>query len=161
MVNNNKIFYVIFYVIFILFPNKSYAHGVISTVLKPSPRSAVVEAHYSSGEPMSYAKVTVKFKGVNLPFQSGYTDQNGYFAFIPDKEGEWSIIFEDGMAHRSELSVVVTPEEIIDYRERKNQHNSIYQSSIYLKLIVGLSLIFGIMGLLSLFFSKKRKKKVV
>ncbi|MGA1869700.1 MAG: hypothetical protein ACMUJM_14280 [bacterium] len=155
MMKNRLLFYICL-VIILLFPHRSFSHGIVSTVIEPSPRSVVVEAHYSDGEPMSYAKVTVKWMTADIPFQSGYTDHNGYFAFIPDREGEWTVIFEDSMAHRSEVKVAVTADGGAD--ERTDTKNALSTLPMYVKIIVGLSMIFGLFGLSSLYIVRKKMR---
>jgi nickel transport protein len=87
-------------------------HGVVTAFLGSG--ALVVEAYYTDGEAMNYAKVTVYAPQKETPFQSGYTDANGRFAFLPDKVGKWKVIFADGMGHRSEQEVSVkTPPTLV------------------------------------------------
>lgn len=54
---------------------------------------------YSDGESMSYAGVTVNGPGAGPEAQSGRTDRNGRFAFIPDRDGTWQVTADDGGGH--------------------------------------------------------------
>ena len=40
-------------------------------------------------------------------FQTGRTDANGVFAFVPDTAGEWGFIVDDGMGHRKESTFLI------------------------------------------------------
>lgn len=87
------------------FPSRAPAHGVEGTM---QPGGLSVACRYSTGEPMSYAKVSLFPPGQSQPFQVGYTDKNGRFCFYPDSLGEWRLTADDGMGHRLEVKVPVT-----------------------------------------------------
>ena len=46
-----------------------------------------ITAQYDDGEFMSYAGVEVKAPGSDIAFQTGRTDRNGCFVFLPDAQG--------------------------------------------------------------------------
>ena len=143
----------------IITPKSSTAHGVIS---KFRGRGApVVEAHYTDKEPMSYAKVTVHAPQREAPFQSGYTDANGHFAFVPDEVGKWNVIFADGMGHRSELELTVetlpslttdeagsslAPPEMEKSSPVSTSTNPFWQLPLHIRTLIGVCLIFGVAG---------------
>lgn len=41
------------------------------------------------------------------PFQSGRTDRDGVFSFVPNAAGAWRVIVDDGMGHHKEIEVTV------------------------------------------------------
>lgn len=83
------------------------AHGLYATA-EPDAAAVVVRFAYSSGEAMSYAEVKVFAPGGgDLEHQNGRTDARGRFAFVPDRDGDWSVRASDGMGHRTETTVTV------------------------------------------------------
>lgn len=80
------------------------AHGVQGKV---GSGGVVVKASYDTGEAMSYARVDIAAPGAKLPFQSGRTDRNGCFCFLPDVPGQWKITIKDGQGHQLNLRVDV------------------------------------------------------
>lgn len=97
-------------VIFWGLPAVVSAHGVAWEV--SAKKSYGLEFSYDDGSPMSYAEI--KVFGPDDPAklsQTGRTDKNGYFAFIPDAEGQWLVAAEDGAGHlaKAELAVNSQP----------------------------------------------------
>ena len=91
----------------LLLPSVVLAHGVEGEV-EYHEGCVIVTATYDTGEPMSYAKVEIHAPDSKVKFQSGRTDRNGCFAFVPDVPGKWRVVVSDGLGHRLELSVEVT-----------------------------------------------------
>ncbi len=83
------------------------AHGVRSMITHGS-QAWVAVAVFSDGTPMSYTRVTVVGPDATMPFQKGFSDKNGKFAFVPDRPGKWTIIFQDPMGHRSQASTIIS-----------------------------------------------------
>lgn len=99
-------------VIFWVLPTVVSAHGVAWEL--SAKKSYGLEFSYDDGSPMSYAEI--KVFGPDDPeklSQTGRTDKNGYFAFIPDAEGQWLVAAEDGAGHlaKAELAVNLQPAE--------------------------------------------------
>jgi len=90
--------------IFFTFPVSLHAHGVRG---KTGRGGIVVIAEYTTGEPMSYAKVVITAPDKKIPFQIGRTDRNGRFCFSPDVPGQWVVVVSDEMGHRLEVTVPV------------------------------------------------------
>lgn len=65
-------------------------------------------AEYDDGEPMSYAEVEVRAPEDNPVFQTGRTDRNGVFLFLPDHGGKWRVTVNDGMGHQLVLAREIT-----------------------------------------------------
>jgi nickel transport protein len=104
---------------------------------------------------MEYAKVNIKAKGKEFPYQTGGTDTNGRFCFVPDHEGQWTIVANDGMGHRQELNVQVnmgtSPADMKISHNNKTDGNS-----RLVKGLCGLSIIFGFTGILAWYRSRNR-----
>lgn len=125
-----------------IFPTSVYAHGVMGKVGKGG---IVVTAQYDTGEPMSYAKVEISAPDSKLPFQSGRTDRNGRFCFLPDTPGTWKVVVDDEIGHRLELEIPVN--KALDVKEKALSQNFIdYYLSRYTKAIIGICLIFVFFG---------------
>jgi len=113
----------------------------------------VIASAYDDGEGISFAKVTIQ-SPEGKTFQTGFTDKTGRFAFVPDQPGEWKFVTEDGMGHRVEVKIPVTPEIVRGEQIPKGQ-NTAAVSKVE-RVMEGVALIFGCMGLY--FFWKGKKK---
>lgn len=124
-----------------------WAHGVDYEVKEG--RAVVLKAGYDDGEPMIYAEVKIFSPGnKDIEHQNGRTDKNGCFAFLPDQIGEWKIIVNDGMGHG-----VVTEVEI---KEAMKIETTTKGWPRWQKIITGISVIWGLAGLI--FYLKARKR---
>jgi nickel transport protein len=128
----------------LMFPWQVLAHGVEGTV---QPGGLAVSCRYSTGEAMSYAKVTVLSPATPETFQVGHTDKNGRFCFFPDAPGEWRVTADDGMGHRLEVKVPVTDLNSLQTMPPTAQGGSVSETRS-LRVLTGLSVIFGLSGLL-------------
>jgi len=139
--------FIIFILIYGLFPKTLSAHGTGYRILENS-KAVVIEFYYSDGEPMSYAQVLVFSPQDNkTEYQNGRTDRKGRFAFYPDTPGTWHIEANDGMGHKAQGSVEVSDVKAGEKETEKQipvQNNCTENSSMLLKCISGLSLIFNI-----------------
>ena len=96
---------------------------------------------------MSYAKVTISAPEAKLMFQSGRTDRNGRFCFSPDVSGDWKVVVNDEMGHR--LEVVVPVDEALALPAHQGNEDAAQGAlNRYEKAVMGVSIIFGISGIL-------------
>lgn len=102
--------------------------------------------------PISYAEVKV-FSPQNEEFQQGYTDKNGTFIFYPTDVGVWKLEVNDGMGHGTVVKINVTADML--NKKAVNITNS-QNFSLFQKIIIGLSVIWGTVGVLCLILAKKR-----
>lgn len=112
------------------------------------PGSAViVELRYADGSPFSYETTEVYRPAETVPFLAGRTDANGRLAFVPDRSGDWRVraFSEDG--HGGDFTVAAAP----------NGGSSAPSAGLGTVggLAVGLSVIFGVFGIWSLFVRRK------
>jgi len=142
---------VFFLAIFFLAPCAVFAHGVMGEVGRGG---IVVGAKYTTGEPMSYAKVKISAPGAKLPFQSGRTDRNGRFCFFPDKQGEWKVVVDDEMGHRLEVRVPVDKEMKLRLSQQVKKPLDRFISQ-YERAITGISIILGVTGMILWWRAKK------
>jgi nickel transport protein len=132
-------------------PALLYAHGVTSKI---DTGGIVVSAMYDTGEAMDYARVTVLAPDSNVKFQSGRTDRNGRFCFFPDVSGNWKVVVDDEMGHRLEVTVPLD-EAMALQANPENVNSGRGFLTRYQKAVMGVSIIFGISGIL--FWWKGRK----
>jgi len=138
------IVFLILFLLVLILPAQVFAHGVEGTV---QPGGLMVACQYSSGELMSYAKVTIFSPGSDQPFQVGHSDKNGRFCFFPDALGKWRVTADDGMGHRLELEAPV-----MDLEAGKKILPTPGAAGVAdtrsLRVLTGLSAIFGLSGFL-------------
>lgn len=125
----------------ILFPGLLHAHGVQGTVRNGG---IIVMAQYDSSEAMSYARVSIAAPDTKLPFQSGRTDRNGSFCFFPDTAGEWKVVVDDEMGHRLEVNIPV--DESMKFKTDPASGGPKSSLSKYEKALIGIGIIFGVLG---------------
>jgi nickel transport protein len=122
-----------------------HAHALSHTA---QPGSAViVELRYGDGSPFSYESAEVYRPGEAVPFLAGRTDANGRMAFVPDRAGDWRVraFSEDG--HGGDFTVPAAGDA--------GTAAPAAGLGTVGGLAVGLSILFGLFGLWSLFLRKK------
>jgi len=122
-----------------------HAHSLTHTA---QPGSAViVELRYGDGRAFSYEAAEVYRPAESVPFLAGRTDANGRLAFVPDRSGDWRVraFSEDG--HGGDFTVAAVA-------EGGSSPSSAGLGEVG-GLAVGLSILFGLFGLWSLFIRKR------
>ena len=139
-------------------PTLGHAHGVNGTMEKGG--GICITAQYDTDEAMSYARVTIRSPGGGLDFQTGRTDRNGRFCFFPDEDGEWEVVVDDGMGHRLKVDVPFYENSpatgLTPARQKQGSSLSRLQKSV-----MGLCIIFGILGWLLWGRSKKHHSQAI
>jgi nickel transport protein len=109
--------------------------------------AVIVDLRYGDGSPFSYEAAEVFRPGEAIPFLAGRTDANGRLAFVPDRAGDWRIrgFSEDG--HGGDFTVAAVPEGGVSAPRA-----GLWEAG---GLAIGLSVLFGLFGLWSLFLRKK------
>jgi len=131
----------------LLFALSIFAHDLHHKALN---QEAVVVAFSFGGESdFSYQAYEVYAPKSDVPFAVGRTDKRSRVVFIPDRQGEWmvKVMSEDG--HGAEVKVMVDKDFGV-----KAYSQSFFEK--FQKLFVGIALIFGIFGILTII--KRRKK---
>jgi len=131
----------------LFFSSSPLAHGVRGHLYQ-GPYLGI-EASYSDGLPMSYARVRVFFNREKIPFQTGVTDRNGRFLFAPDRKGPYRIVIEDGEGHRLEME--------LEAKEGVARDKSYAWEFFLLRAGGGLLLLFLFFWGLRLLFARKEK----
>ncbi|MBN1163445.1 MAG: hypothetical protein JXB45_02595 [Candidatus Krumholzibacteriota bacterium] len=123
------------------------AHGARCSVRE---RTVGIEAVYDDGSPMSFCEVIVYSPDAEeTEFMTAQTDRQGRFAFCPDRDGLWRITVGDGMGHQVSVEIEVEAGTARGAGGSRDGDDRIRGS------IVGISVIFGLFGLCSLFFRKR------
>ncbi len=115
---------------------------------------------------MSYREARVYSpKDSKFAAQTGRTDEQGRFAFIPDTSGEWRVIVRDEEGHQCTAKIVVTDDFIHEQEHtstkehlHEQEHTSAKKQSsvqnsssslpqgidLWLRAILGVSILFNI-----------------
>ncbi len=132
-------------------PNFLFAHGMVHNFSREE--ALVIRAAYDDGEPMSYAAVKIYApENAKLQHQNGRTDKNGCFAFIPDAPGQWHLTVDGGMGHMITTDVTVDENLVLSVDPSAIPR----QAPRFYGIIAGLGVIFGMIGLLAWFKSRKK-----
>jgi len=132
----------------------AHAHGMFHEIGKRE--AVVINAEFDDGEPVSYAQVKVYSPGgKEIEHQNGRTDKNGCFAFVPDRSGEWEILVDGGMGHRIQAAFAVN--EASEIRETQDTGRA---CPTWQRVATGLSLIFGVSGLIMYVGARKLHRQV-
>lgn len=134
----------LFIVFFLLLPSICYPHGI---EYKEIEGGRGLEIKYDDGTPFSFCEVKI-YSPDGKKFQEGLTDKNGRFVFFPERTGKWKIEVSDGMGH----GVV---KEIAVLEGMKIKEENVSNFTRWQKILIGVSLIWGITGTLFYIFTKK------
>lgn len=133
-----------------MLPAILFSHGV--EVLEVESGAKIVRFSYTDGEPMMYAKIKVYPPSApKTETIKSLTDENGFFAFVPDEEGEWRVEAQDGMGHRGKIAINTL---LADGEVKQSAQNS----SAAFRIILGLSLLFNIFAVYGFALRKRAAK---
>ena len=129
----------------------AFAHG-INVELNQHYPFIVVSSEYSEGSAVIHALVKIERTGADAKeFQSGRTDVRGCFIFKPDRAGEWMVIIDDEKGHRKEAAISLDEDFFYPVPQKQSEAPEIVEKKIpfvplYIKVLLGLGLIFGLTG---------------
>lgn len=131
----------------LLAPAPAPAHGLAHAVA--AGRAVVVTLTYDDGTPFSFESCEVTPPAAAAPSQVGRTDRLGRVVFLPDRPGDWRVrvVSEDG--HGTDLTVPVDAALL-------PAGDPVAGPSRFAKLVTGVSVLFGIFGLVSLFITRRK-----
>lgn len=111
--------------------------------------AVVVRLTYGDGSPFSYESYELFFESEETPRQVGRTDAEGRVAFLPHRRGQWRLraFSEDG--HGVDLDFEAGP--------GATTPPGVERPGLGSRLITGVSIIFGIFGLIVLFFQRRSR----
>lgn len=124
----------------------AFAHGV--GYRDAGLKAVALEFFYSTGEKMSYREARVYSPADDkFAVQSGRTDEQGRFAFVPDVSGDWRVIVRDEEGHQCE-AVITIAQEFLDGTEQQQiapEHEAVPQGmDLVIRALLGVSIIFNI-----------------
>jgi len=119
------------------------------------PKGMSVKIFYAVNDPASYSEYEVYGPGDHEPYQTGRTDRAGVLSFLPDRPGAWKIKVLGESSHGFHG---VTIEVKVDQAFQLESFSKPLVAQ-HTKVIVGVSVIFGLFGLVSLYLSRKRKEE--
>ena len=130
-------------------PERAAAHDLRHRIEEGA--AVTVKLFFTDGNEFSYESYEVYHAGEEIPFQVGRTDARGRLVFLPDRAGAWrvKVFSEDG--HGADLSLTTGAQGGVESPDR-----SLFER--HSRLVVGVSIIFGIFGLVSLFARRRGSK---
>jgi nickel transport protein len=126
----------------------AHAHDLQHSI---DERTAVsVKLLFADGSDFDFESYEVYRAGDEIPYQVGRTDAQGRVVFLPDRAGTWRIkaFSEDG--HGADFSF--TTGAMNDIQEANKPF-----LERHLRIIAGVSVIFGVFGLVALFGRRARR----
>lgn len=132
----------------LLAPALASAHDLQYRVISES-RAVTLGFFYPGDLPFNFESYEISRVGESVPVQVGRTDHRGRLAFLPDGPGEWRVraFTEDG--HGVDFRLTTGADSAVAGVERP-----IYER--YARVFVGLGVLLGVFGLLSLFLRGRR-----
>ncbi len=134
----------------VLYCAVAFGHGSNYHILNEA--GVGIQVNYHSGDPMNFCQVKIYSPASHDKiYQEGRTDKMGRFSFHPNQKGKWKIVVDDEMGHRLDFIVPVNKE---------HSPSKIEQEHIpkWMSALMGLAIIFGLFGLISLVYSRKNGK---
>ena len=112
-------------------------------------QAVVVKLFYVDNKPFTFEGYEIYRAGEKLPYQVGRSDSQGRIAFLPDRAGEWRIkaISEDG--HGLDFTLTTDAAARVEASDKPAFER-------YSRIVVGIAVILGLFGLLSLYVRKKK-----
>jgi nickel transport protein len=122
-------------------PGQAMAHDLQHSIHEGTAVS--VNLSFADGNEFDFESYEVYRAGEEIPFQVGRTDARGRVVFLPDRAGTWRIkaFSEDG--HGADFSFTTGA------RNHIQEANKPFLER-HLRIIAGVSVIFGVFGLVSL-----------
>lgn len=152
------------------FTNIAFAHGV-KVEISFKDNLVIVKSSYSKKSNLVNAQIKIYSPlDTENEWQTGQTDKTGHFVFRPDVEGEWTFIVDDLKGHKKKTiinyqieknleddskAIESEAEEVVEVNNETVKASDNELTKIH-KIIIGLSIIFGISGI---FYGIKSNKK--
>jgi len=130
-------------------PGQALAHDLQHQIDEGAAVS--VRLFFADGRDFSFESYEIYRAGDEVPFQVGRTDLQGRVVFLPDRAGTWRIkaFSEDG--HGADFSFST------DLKGGAQDANRSFLER-HLRIVVGVSVIFGVFGLVNLLMRKGERR---
>lgn len=137
-------------ILFLLLPTASVeGHAIHYDV---QPKGISVRVFYDRENPASYSQYELFGPEDKEPHQIGRTDKNGFLSFLPDRPGTWRIKVWGESTHGFHGVAI---EVKVDGSLQLQSFGKPLLAT-HTKLMVGVSLIFGLFGIYSLWRSRRK-----
>lgn len=129
-----------------LVPSAALAHDLHHEVSQG--QAVVIRLSYADDTPFAFVAYEIYPKDEKLPVQVGRTDARGRIAFLPERAGAWRIkaYSEDG--HGLDFALTTDAASIVA------SDQPLYER--YGRIVVGVALILGLFGFISLYLKRKK-----
>lgn len=117
------------------------------------PKGISAKIFYTKDDPASYSEYEIYGPGDTEPYQIGRTNRAGFLSFLPDRTGTWKIKVLGESSHGFHG---ITFEVKVDKAFELESFEKPLVAK-HTKVIVGVSVIFGLFGIISLYLSRKKK----
>ncbi|MDO9172154.1 MAG: ABC transporter permease [bacterium] len=133
--------------IVLMAPVAATAHGLDHTIA--GDRAVVVTLTYDDGAPFSFETCEVTPPAADAPSQVGRTDRRGRVVFLADRPGDWRVrvVAQDG--HGADLTVPIGADLLPSQDHAAGPTRPV-------KLVTGVSVLFGIFGVVALLMSRRK-----
>jgi nickel transport protein len=129
-------------------PGRAAAHDLQHSI---DERAAVsVKLFFADGGEFAFEAYEIYHAGDEIPFQVGRTDAHGRVVFIPDRAGTWRLKAFSEEGHGADFSFSTAAGG-----EVEDADDSFLER--HLRIVVGVSVIFGVFGLITLFRRREVK----
>ena len=128
----------------------AFSHG-ISYTLK-NGKAVIISANFSQSIPVSYGEVKIYFEDSGIATIKGQTDENGKFAFLPPKAGNYRIEIigdTDHGEHKIEFNTQINS----DFGVEKYDELAFAK---YQGILSVIGIIFGLFGVIMMIKSRKK-----
>lgn len=129
---------------------KLFAHTIHYEV---QPKGISAKIFYTQSDPASYSEYEIYGPGDTEPYQIGRTNRAGFLSFLPDRPGLWKIKILGESSHGFHgITIEIKVDKAFDLESFEKP-----LVAKYTKVIVGISVIFGLFGIISLYLSRRKK----
>ncbi len=131
--------------LFLIWP--AAAHDLQYTVV--GGQAVVVKLFYADNSPFSFEGYEIYRAGEKLPYQVGRTDSQGRIAFLPDRAASWQVKAISADGHGLDFKLSTDAAAALSGSEKPAFER-------YSRLVVGVAIILGLFGFVSLYLKRKR-----
>ncbi|MFH1057747.1 MAG: hypothetical protein V1797_03575 [Pseudomonadota bacterium] len=128
----------------LLLPAPAQGHGIELSAGRGE--AAWARGEYSGGEPMSFVKARVLGPD-GQTHQVGNTDAQGRFAWLPDRDGPWRVVLDDGQGHRGEAALEWRADVVAAPTAAAPPAEGLNGQPLWVRAVWGVSLFFWLSGL--------------
>ncbi len=133
----------------LLFISPLFGHSIHYDVQQ---KGISIKVFYSKDDPSSYSQYELYGPDDSQPHQTGRTDKNGFVSFVPDRAGIWKLKVWGESTHGFHgLTIEVKVDQALQLESFSKP-----LIATYTKLVVGISIIFGLFGIYALWKSRKK-----